>query len=102
MNQAFKRMTAAAFVALASAAFLAAPAQAQSDQQKLVNASSTTLSNFLRDPDMTWLQNNIGRAKAVLIAPQIAKAGFIFGGSGGRAVLLARDATSGKWAGPAF
>jgi lipid-binding SYLF domain-containing protein len=102
MNQAFKRMTAAAFVALASAAFLAAPVQAQSDQQKLVNASSTTLSNFLRDPDMTWLQNNIGRAKAVLIAPQIAKAGFIFGGSGGRAVLLARDATSGKWAGPAF
>ena len=30
---------------------------------------SKTLSNFLRDPDMTWLQNNIGRAKAVLIAP---------------------------------
>ncbi len=102
MNQAFKRMTAAAFVALASAAFLAAPVQAQTEQQKLVNDSSKTLSNFLRDPDMTWLQNNIGRAKAVLIAPQIAKAGFIFGGSGGRAVLLARDATSGKWAGPAF
>jgi SH3 domain-containing YSC84-like protein 1 len=102
MDQAFKRMTAAAFVVLASAAILMAPAQAQSDQQKLVNASSTTLANFLRDPDMTWLQNNIGRAKAVLIAPQIAKAGFIFGGSGGRAVLVARDGTSGKWAGPAF
>jgi SH3 domain-containing YSC84-like protein 1 len=97
-----QRFAAAAFVALASAAFLAAPAQAQSEQQKLVNESSTTLSNFLRDPDMTWLQNNIGRARAVLIAPQIAKAGFIFGGSGGRAVLLARDQASGKWAGPAF
>jgi lipid-binding SYLF domain-containing protein len=96
-----QRFAAAAFVALASAAFLAAPAQAQSEQQKLVNESSTTLSNFLRDPDMTWLQNNIGRARAVLIAPQIAKAGFIFGGSGGRAVLLARDQASGKWAGPA-
>jgi lipid-binding SYLF domain-containing protein len=102
MNQAFKRMTAAAFVAMASAALLAAPVQAQTDQQKLVSASGTTLSNFLRDPDMTWLQSNIGRAKAVLIAPQIAKAGFIFGGSGGRALLVARDATSGKWAGPAF
>ena len=98
----FKRIAAAAFVVLASAAFLAAPVQAQSDQQKLVNDSSKTLSNFLRDPDMTWLQNNIGRAKAVLIAPQIAKAGFIFGGSGGRAVLLARDGATGKWAGPAF
>ena len=102
MNQAIKRITAAAFVVLASAALLAAPAQAQSDQQKLVNEAGTTLSNFLRDPDMSWLQGNIGRAKAVLIAPQIAKAGFIFGGSGGRAVLLARDAGTGKWAGPAF
>ena len=102
MNQTIKRMAAAAFVVLASAAQLAAPAQAQSDQQKLVNESSTTLSNFLRDPDMSWLQANIGRAKGVLIAPQIAKAGFIFGGSGGRAVLLARDAATGKWAGPAF
>ena len=102
MYPAFNRMTATAFVALASAAFLAAPVQAQTDQQKLVSASGTTLSNFLRDPDMTWLQNNIGSAKAILIAPQIAKAGFIFGGSGGRALLVARDATSGKWAGPAF
>jgi lipid-binding SYLF domain-containing protein len=102
MKQTIQRMTAAAFVVLASAALLAGPAQAQSDQQKLVNDSGKTLSNFLRDPDMTWLQNNIGRAKAVLIAPQIAKAGFIFGGSGGRGVVLARDAASGKWAGPAF
>jgi len=37
---------------------------------------------------MTWLQQNIGRAKGVLIAPEVAKAGFIFGGSGGRAVLV--------------
>jgi SH3 domain-containing YSC84-like protein 1 len=35
-----------------------------------------------------------------MIAPQIVKAGFIFGGSGGRAVLVARDART--WAGPAF
>ena len=70
MNKAIKRMTAAAFVVLASAALLAAPAQAQSDQQKLVNEASTTLSNFLRDPDMSWLQGNIGRARAVLIAPR--------------------------------
>jgi SH3 domain-containing YSC84-like protein 1 len=102
MYKSLKSIAATALVALASAAFLAAPAQAQSDQQKLVNAASKTLSNFLRDPDMTWLQNNIGRARAVLIAPEIAKAGFIFGGSGGRAVLVAHDSPAGKWAGPAF
>ena len=75
---------------------------AQTDQENLVNAADTTLSNFVRDPEMTWLHQNIGRAKAILIAPEVAKAGFIFGGSGGRAVLIARDPKSGRWGGPAF
>ena len=44
--------------------------------------------------------DNIGRARAILIAPQIVKAGFILGGSGGRAVLVARDGRA--WIGPAF
>ena len=60
----------------------------------------TTLSNFIRDPDQTWIQENLSRARAVLIAPQIVRAGFIFGGSGGRAVLVARDGRT--WTGPAF
>ena len=89
-------------LAVAAAALIAPVAHAQSEQQQLVVAAEKTFSNFLRDPEMTWLQQNIGRAKAVLIAPEIVKAGFIFGGSGGRAVLVAKDAQSGKWAGPAF
>src|SRR5437870_7958818 len=48
------------------------------------------------------LQQNFGRATAVMIAPEVVKAGFIFGGSGGRAVTVARDEKTGKWAGPAF
>jgi len=77
-------------------------ALAQAEQQKLVDQATKSLSNFLRDPDMTWLQQNISRAKAVMIAPEVLKAGFIFGGSGGRAVVLSRDPKSGKWVGPAF
>ncbi|MFO1397255.1 MAG: lipid-binding SYLF domain-containing protein [Burkholderiales bacterium] len=71
-----------------------------SEPEKLVADAQVTLRNFLRDPDQTWIQDNLNRAKAVLIAPQIVKAGFIFGGSGGRAVLVARDGRT--WAGPAF
>jgi lipid-binding SYLF domain-containing protein len=84
------------------AATVAAPvtAVAQSEQQKLVDSAQATLDNFLRDPEMSWLQKNISHAKGVLIAPQIVKGGFIFGGSGGRAVLVARE--GGKWVGPAF
>jgi lipid-binding SYLF domain-containing protein len=99
-----KKSLKSAFVAIAAMGLVAtAPAaMAQSEQQKLVDEATTALSNFLRDPEMSWLQNNIGRAKAVLIAPEVVKAGFIFGGSGGRAVLVAHDAKSGKWVGPAF
>jgi lipid-binding SYLF domain-containing protein len=88
--------------AAASLALFASPAQAQGDQQKLVVESEKSLSNFLRDPDMGWLQQNLRRAKALIIAPEILKAGFIFGGSGGRALVVARDPASGKWVGPAF
>jgi lipid-binding SYLF domain-containing protein len=102
MQRTLKHFGSIALMAIASTGLIATSAHAQSDQQKLVVEAEKTLSNFVRDPDMTWLQNNLGRAKAVLIAPQIAKAGFIIGGSGGHAVLLAHDAKSGKWAGPAF
>ena len=101
MSHALTRSTVVAMTAVAVVAF--APAvHAQDDQQKLIGEAETSFSNFVRDPDMTWFQQNIGKAKAVLIAPQVVKAGFIFGGSGGRAVLIAKDAKSGKWVGPAF
>ena len=102
MTRTSFRSTLVAVVTAVAATAVAPLAHAQSEQQKLVGAAETTFSNFVRDPDMTWIQQNLGRAKAVLIAPEIVKAGFILGGSGGRAVLVARDAKSGKWAGPAF
>jgi lipid-binding SYLF domain-containing protein len=100
MKSNLYRSASLALIATAALAFVPVSASAQSEEQKLVNKADATLSNFLRDPDMTWLQQNIGRAKAVLIAPEIVKAGFIFGGSGGRAVLIAKE--GGKWHGPSF
>jgi lipid-binding SYLF domain-containing protein len=101
MNTFAHRIAKRMLVAVVALGFAVTAAQAQTEQQKLVNASDVTLSNFMRDPEMKWLQQNLHRAKAVLIAPEIAKAGFIIGGSGGRAVLVARGA-DGKWIGPAF
>ena len=102
MLKRFLRNVGVALAAFASLALFAPAAQAQSEQQKLIADAEKVLSNFLRDPDMTWLQRNIGRSKALMIAPEILKAGFIFGGSGGRALVVARDPASGKWVGPAF
>src|SRR5512144_3284274 len=97
-----QQLVAATVIGAASLALATTSANAQSDQQLLVNQSVTTVSNFMRDPQMTWLQQNIGRAKAVLISPEIVKAGFIVGGSGGRGVLVAKDNDTRKWVGPAF
>ena len=102
MLKRFFRGATFALAAAASLALFAPAAQAQSEQQKLVADAEKVLSNFLRDPDMGWLQQNIRRSKALIIAPEILKAGFIFGGSGGRALVVARDPGSGKWVGPAF
>jgi len=96
------RSAGMAVVLAASAALVAPAALAQPDPHAAVAAAEASLSNFLRDPDMDWLQRNFHRAKAVLISPEIVKAGFIFGGSGGRGVVLARDPKTGKWLGPAF
>ena len=99
MKMSMQRLCSGAMIAAAAIGFVA-NANAQGEQQVLVDQASTTLSNFMRDPEMKWLQQNIGRAKAVLISPEIVKAGFIVGGSGGRAVLVAKN--GGKWVGPAF
>ena len=90
-------------LAIAAAATLATrSALAQSDQRRLVTAATATLASFLADPDMSWLKQNIGNARAVMIAPEITKASIIVGGAGGRAIVVARDPDSGRWAGPAF
>jgi lipid-binding SYLF domain-containing protein len=67
-----------------------------------VDGAHTTLSNFIRDPDMTWLHRHIKDAKGVLISPKLIQAGFIVGGTGGSGLVMARGRTSQAWNGPAF
>jgi lipid-binding SYLF domain-containing protein len=78
----------------------AAPTFAQSEQQKLVDECLVTWNNFQADPNLTWFREHDHEAVGFLIAAQVVKAGFVFGGSGGRAVLIAKGAKG--WAGPAF
>jgi lipid-binding SYLF domain-containing protein len=94
------RRTALAIIIAGALAGCASTPVSTTEPDKLVADAQTTLNNFIRDPDQTWIQQNLDRAKAVLIAPQIVKAGFIYGGSGGRAVLVAKDGRT--WYGPAF
>lgn len=96
----YSRRAAAVLLIVGGLAGCASQPVPPAEPERLVAEARTTLSNFIRDPNQTWIQDNLNQARAVLIAPQIVRAGFIFGGSGGRGVLLARDGR--VWAGPAF
>ena len=88
----------AGIISLASIPATAEPLK----QQVLVDEARITLQNFLADPDMAWVCEHIKDAKGLFIVPSLLKAGFVFGGSGGRGVLLVRDEKTGKWSEPAF
>lgn len=91
----------------AAACFVAALAgcgttpETRYDTTQQVRTAQATLANFQNDPEMGGFRAHLKNAKAVVISPRVTKAGFVFGGSGGEALVLARD-KSGGWVGPAF
>ncbi len=74
----------------------------EGEAQGIVDKARVTFNAFMRDKNYTWLHDSLPNAKGLLIFPQVLKAGFIFGGSGGTGVLVVRDAKTGDWSQPAF
>jgi SH3 domain-containing YSC84-like protein 1 len=78
------------------------PAQAQNEQQQLVERSRLVLDAFLSDPQFESVRVYVQNAYAVLIMPEMLKGGFLLGANYGTGILLARDPQSGAWGEPAF
>jgi lipid-binding SYLF domain-containing protein len=72
------------------------------EAQGIVDKARVTFGDFMSDQNYTWLHENLKDAKGLLIFPQVLKAGFILGGSGGTGVLVLRDEKSCNWSEPAF
>ena len=89
------------FLLAAALALLPLAAQAQRQQQQLVDRATLTAQLMLNDADGTDAQYVLRRSRAVLICPQVFRAGFLLGGQGGDCVLASRDA-AGSWSSPAF
>jgi len=87
-----------------AALFVPLPAVASdaTDAAALVEKAEITVRDLAKDKDFATLGAALARAKAVLIYPQVLKAGFVLGGSGGSGVLMVRDEKTGDWVGPAF
>ena len=73
-----------------------------SDAQDIVDQARVTFNGFMRNKDYTWLHAHLKDARGLLIYPQVIKAGFIFGGSGGTGVLVVRGEKTCDWSQPAF
>lgn len=96
----FTLIALAAFVGFTVTAS-AAESNETSAAQTVVNDAVKTLQNFESDPKQAWFRENVGKARGLFIVPRLGKGGFIFAGSGGRGLVVARD-DAGNWSQPAF
>lgn len=87
-----------------SSAGIQVEAQAQDRKQKaeaLVGRATESLQYFASRSTYRGLWQTADDAKAMVIIPKSYRAGFLFGGSGGTAVVIARN-NDGSWSGPTF
>lgn len=72
------------------------------DQQAIVDKARITFRAFMSDEKMTWFHDHLKTARGLIIIPQMLKAGFFLGGSGGTGVLVVQDRRTGDWSQPVF
>jgi lipid-binding SYLF domain-containing protein len=94
-----KRLLLAA--TLLAAPFFTATAARADSPQILVDQSTLALETIMTGTGGPQVQSVLKKARAVVVCPNIFRAGFIFGGEGGGCVMVAR-AAGGSWSNPAF
>jgi len=78
-----------------------AAANAATSPQQLVDSSTLALESLMGAPGGTQAEQFLRKAHAVVVCPNIFRAGFIIGGEGGGCVMVSR-AANGSWSNPAF
>jgi lipid-binding SYLF domain-containing protein len=96
-----KRMVAVLGLALFGLVGTADQARADG-QERVVERARIALDSFLDDPNFAEMRVYVQNAYAVLIVPELLKAGFFFGAEHGIGVLLVRNPQTGAWGQPAF
>ena len=96
------RLVRSALLASVAALFvvLLAPAQAQRDADKFVDAAKV-LELFTTDEEHGIPADILQRARGIAVIPNLIRGVFFFGGRRGRGVLAIRS-PNGEWSNPAF
>ncbi len=100
MMNGIKKAALAVFAAMALGASPAA-ADKRDSAIDLVDRAAETLAYFSADSAFEPMWSLADDAKAIVVVPRSIRAGFIFGGSGGNAVMIARNKDN-TWSQPAF
>jgi lipid-binding SYLF domain-containing protein len=75
-------------------------AEAAADQEELIRRANATIQEAQHDQQFGNSRQLFQTAKAVMVVPQLVKAGFFVGGEGGNGILLGRRGNG--WSKPAF
>jgi len=101
-NQARIAIFIALFTLMITLTSVRAIADDAMEAAHLVEKARLTFQNFMTVDEMEGFRDLMKSARGVFITPQVLKAAFIFGASGGSGVFLAYDSTTGRWSDPAF
>lgn len=97
-----QRVRAVVLVALACLVPLgAAHADTRDAAFKRAQAAVTVLTQIQQAPDRAIPQDLLRHAKAIVVVPNVIKAGFVFGGRFGRGLMSVRNADN-TWSNPVF
>ena len=99
----FRKIARLVSVAAVLALALGAPAFAldKFEAQVKVDEATTVIKTFMTSSDKGAPQWLLKKAKAVVIAPHMLKAGFVVGGNYGHGLILVKKA-DGSWSPPSF
>ncbi len=107
MNPANKQRLIVAIGAIATFTSVALPTRAGDDRASAVKDAAAqsvkagkAFDAIMQVPEKAIPRDLLAKAKAVAVFPQVMKAAFVFGGEGGRGVVIRRTGTG--WSDPVF
>ena len=89
-------------VLAAAIVLVSTPGRALTDQEEMIQLSHISVQKILQHKDIgPSVRDLLGRAKGIMIFPNLYKGAIFFGAEGGSGLLMAKG-SGGRWSYPAF